>query len=361
VKYLGRWRYNLPLLVALSAVLGTSGMLVHRVFAARDDTSIGTLPLKHVADIPLPGHPTRLDYASLDSRRNVLFIAHLGDGEVIAVDTRASRVTARIAQVSSVHGVLAVPELSRIYASATGTDEIVAIDAATLKIVARTPGGHYPDGMAYAADARKLYVSDEYGKTETVIDVTSNRRVATIPLDGEAGNTQYDPVSRHIFVNVQTRRQLVEIDPATDRVVNRFDLPGAKGNHGLLIEPRNRLAFIACEGNDTLLVFDMRARHVVQSFDIGGGPDVLALDSTSDVLYVAGEAGIVSMFSVRGPNVARIGEGRLGPNAHVVAVDPATHRSYFPLKDVGGRPVLRVMEAGNVANPASSVPPGATM
>lgn len=328
----------------MSVVLVVAGAVVQRTGAAADDLSLGSLPLKHVADIPLPGRTTRLDYASLDTRRNLLFIAHLGDSEVIAFDTRASRVTARIADVSAVHGVLAVPELSRVYASATGTDEIVAIDAATLRPVARMPGGHYPDGMAYAPDAHKLYVSDEYGKTETVIDVQSNRRVATIPLDGEAGNTQYDPVSRHVFVNDQTHRQLVDIDPATDRIVGRFDLPGAKGNHGLLIDSRGRLAFIACEGNDKLIVFDMRTQRVVQSFDIGSDPDVLAFDSASGTLYVAGEAGMASMFSARGPDVIKIGEGRLGRNAHVVAVDSTTHRSYFPLKDVGGRPVLRVME-----------------
>ncbi|KVD96878.1 hypothetical protein WI90_34040 [Burkholderia ubonensis] len=332
------------LLVALSAILGASSVLVRHVFAAGDEASLGGLPLKHVADIPLPGRPTRLDYASLDPSRNLLFIAHLGDGEVVVFDTRASRVTARIADVSSVHGVLAVPELSRVYASATGTDEIVAIDAATSKIVARMPGGHYPDGMAYAPDVRKLYVSDEYGKTETVIDVRSNRRVATIALDGEAGNSQYDPVSRHVFVNVQTRRQLVEIDPATDRVVGRFDLPGAKGNHGLLIDARDGLAFIACEGNDKLIVFDLHTKQVVRSFDVGADPDVLALDPGPGTLYVAGEAGTVSMFRVRRTDVAGIGEGRVGPNAHVVAVDATTHRAYFPLKRVDGRPVLRIFE-----------------
>ncbi|RQS65681.1 YncE family protein [Burkholderia sp. Bp8963] len=342
--HLRNGRYRLLVLVALSIVIVVASLVAYRTDAIGDDLALGSLPLKHVADIPLPGRTTRLDYASLDTNRNRLFIAHLGDGEVIVFDTRASRVTARIADVSSVHGVLVVPELSRVYASATGTDEIVAIDAATLKIVARMPGGHYPDGMAYAPDVRKLYVSDEYGKTETVVDVQRNQRIATIPLDGEAGNTQYDPVSRHIFVNVQTRRQLVEIDPATDRVVGRFDLPGTKGNHGLLIDSWDRLAFIACEGNDKLLVFDLRAQRVVQAFDIGSDPDVLAFDSSAGTLYVAGEAGIGSMFSVRGSTVTRIGEGRLGPNAHVVAVDPATHRSYFPLKDVGGRAVLRVME-----------------
>ncbi|RQT23675.1 YncE family protein [Burkholderia cepacia] len=344
MKHLRNSRLGLLLLVGLSVLLSVAGFVVYHAHAEAADLSLGSLPLTHVADIPLPGRTTRFDYASLDTSRNLLFIAHLGDGEVVVFDTRASRVIARIGDVSSVHGVLAVPEFSRVYASATGTNEIVAIDASTLKIAARMPGGRYPDGMAYAPDVSKLYVSDEYGQTETVIDIRTNKRVATIPLDGEAGNTQYDPVSRHIFVNVQTRRQLVEIDPATDRLVGRFDLPGAKGNHGLLIDPRERLAFIACEGNDKLLVFNMRSKQVIQSFAVGGEPDVLAFDSTRSTLYVAGEDGVVSQFRFKAGTGEKIGEGRLGPNAHIVAVDPATHRSYFPLKGVDGKPVLRVME-----------------
>ncbi|WP_423760839.1 hypothetical protein [Burkholderia sp. NLJ2] len=346
MKHLRDLRLGLLLLAGLLGMLCVAGFAAYRAHAEADDLSLGSLPLKHVADVPLPGRRTRFDYASLDTNRNLLFIAHLGDGEVVVFDTAASRVIARIGDVSSVHGVLAVPELSRVYASATGTNEVVAIDASTLKIVARMPGGRYPDGMAYAPDVGKLYVSDEYGETETVIDVRTNQRVATIPLDGEAGNTQYDPISHHIFVNVQTRRQLVEIDPATDRIVGRFDLLGAKGNHGLLIDSHDRLAFIACEGNAKLIVFDMRSKRAIQSFAVGGDPDVLAFDPTLSTLYVAGEDGVVSLFRFKAGTGDKIGEGRLGRNAHVVAVDSTTHRSYFPLKDVGGRPMLRVMEPG---------------
>src|SRR5258708_30961907 len=43
-----------------------------------------------------------------------------------------------------------------------------------------------------------------------------------------------------------------EIAPAIDRIIARIELPGARGNHRLLIEPQQRLAFIACEGNDKL-------------------------------------------------------------------------------------------------------------
>jgi len=320
-----------------------AGMGAIRPAVASDEASLDRLPLKHVADVPLPGRASRFDYESYDPGRHLLFIAHLGDSEVVVFDTSASRVVGRISGISAVHGVLVVPELSRVYASATGTNEVVAIDEGTLKEVARMPGGVYPDGMAYAPDAHKLYVSDETGETETVIDVLAMKRIATIPLGGEVGNTQYDPVSRHIFVNVQTRRQLVEIDPSTDAVLTRIDLPGARGNHGLLIVPALRLAFIACEDNARLLVLDMHTMKIAATFDVGDDPDVLAFDPGRGTVFVAGEKGVVSMFSIAGSSVSKIGDGYVGPNAHVVDVDTTSQRSYFPLKSVDGHPVLRVM------------------
>lgn len=320
------------------AALFTTGAFVDAGADGRDSA----LPLNVVADVPLPGDTSRFDYESYDPERHLLFVAHLGASEVLAFNTHTQQIVGRIADVRHVHGVLAIPELRRVYATATGTDEVVAIDEDRLSVVARMPGGTYPDGMAYAPEAHKLYVSDETGKTETVIDVRINQRIATIGLGGEVGNSQYDPVSKHVFVNVQSLRQLVEIDPVSDQLIARIDLPGAKGNHGLLIEPKLRLAFIACEDNDKLVVLDLQSRQIKGSFDIGKDPDVLAYDASIGLLYIASESGSVSVIKVDAGRVTKIGEGRLAPNAHVVAVDPATHLAYFPIKDLSGHPVLRI-------------------
>ena len=302
----------------------------------------GSLPLTTVANVPLPGRATRWDYASMDAVHDHLFLAHLGDSTIVVFDTAQRKVIATIPGVSEVHGVLYVPQLGRVYASATGTDEVVAINAKTFKIIARMPGGDYPDGMAYAPNVHRLYVSDEHGGTDTVIDVASNKRVATIPLGGEVGNTQYDPVTQRLFANVQTDNKLVEIDPISNKVVSRTKLPGAMGNHGLYIDVPARLAFIACEGNDKLLMMDLASRKVLASFDVAKDPDVLAFDPSLGWLYVAGESGQVSLFKVNGQTVTALGTATLGANAHVVAVDPSTHEAYFPLKDVEGKPVLRI-------------------
>lgn len=302
------------------------------------------LALRPVMDVRLPGAPTRLDYQSLDSQKHRLYIAHLGDGDVIVFDTKTNRVLATVPNVSDVHGVLAVPNENALFASATGTNQIVAFDERTLRELWRAPGGTYPDGLAYDPVTRRLFVSDERGRTETVIDTKLHRRIATIPLGGEAGNTQYDAVSHHMFVNVQTAQQLVEIDPRRNEVVGRFSVAGTgcAGNHGLLIDARRRRAFVACEDSNSLLWLDLRKRVIVQTWTVGDGPDVLALDTKSDRLFVATESGTVSTF-VNGERVKPLGQAFLAANAHTVAVDSDAHLVYFPLEDAGGVPVLRIM------------------
>ncbi|HQT82321.1 MAG: hypothetical protein B7Z60_06235 [Ferrovum sp. 37-45-19] len=301
------------------------------------------IPLHELMDVPLAGHATRLDYASLDPAKHLLFIAHLGDSNIMVFDTEKNKVIQVIPHIEHVHGVLVVPELNRVYASATTTNEVVVIDETSLREIARIPGGIYPDGMAYASREHKLYVSDEHGKTETVINTVNNQRVATIPLGSEVGNSQYDPVSHHVFVNAQTTNELLEIDPLPDRVINRYPLTHeCIGAHGLLIDATDRLAFIACEGTHILVEFNLLSRSVMQSYIIVNQPDVLAFDEGQRLLYIAGEQGSVSLFRV-GYGVNKIWQGLIGNNAHVVVTDPQTGRVYFPLMNVNGSPVLRIM------------------
>lgn len=317
-----------------------AGIGINTCHAESDNAN--TPPLRFVSDHPLPGRPTRWDYMSLDARRSLMFIAHLGDDAVVVVSTKTKAVVATIEDIGGVHGTLVIPELNFVYASATKTNEVVAIDANTLKITARIPAGTYPDGMAYAPDVHKLYISDEHGNTETVVDVRSNKRVATIQLGGNVGNTQYDPASRHIFVNVQGTGELVEINPKTDTIVQRMTLADADGNHGLLIESALRLAFIACEGNDKLLVVNLNTKKIIAHFDLGEDPDVLAYDGGLGLLYVASESGMLSRFKVSADRIIKINDMFIGPNAHTLAVDPSNHEVYFSLnKDE--QPVLRVL------------------
>jgi len=302
-------------------------------------TSSG-LPLRVLTDVPLTGGTTRFDYQSLDSGR--LYIAHLGSDLMTVFDVNKQIVVGDVKDLKRVHGVLAVPALHRIYASATGTNELAVIDDQSLSIVARVPAGDYPDGIAYASKANKIYVSDLHGKTDTVIDAKTNQRVTTIALGGGAGNSQYDSAADRIFVAVDGREELAEIDPNTDQIVARYPITGCKGSHGLLIDSEHRLAFAACEHNSKLVVFDLETKKATATLSVGADPDVLAFDAGLQRLYVSAESGIITIFDERDRSLQKVGEGLFAPNAHSVAVDPSTHRVYFPLQNINGKPVLRI-------------------
>ncbi len=229
---------------AANAAGTLSAMSRVMLIAAASALGLGgaSLPLRTVATRPLPGGSSRLDYASIDSKRHRLYISHLGGGLVIVFDTKARRVVKTI-PAPGAHGVLVVPSLHRVFASATNDRQLVTIDARTNKVVSRAPAGEYPDGIAYDSADHRIYVSDESGSAEIVFGA-GGRRIGAVPLGGEAGNVQYDPVSGRVLVDVQSRDEVAVISTRTNRVIRRVSLPGCDHPHGLLVDAPRRLAFV---------------------------------------------------------------------------------------------------------------------
>lgn len=310
--------------------------------AAQSDGPMRT-PLKKILDVPLPGAAVRFDYQSLDPITGRLYIAHMGAGQLVVFDVKKREVVANLDGFANVHGVLAVPELKRVYASVTGEHQVAVVEMDTLKTIAKVGPAKYPDGIAYAPGAKRVFVSDEHGNADAVIDAETNSLITTIPLGGGAGNTVYDSGSGHILVAVHEKNELVAIDPATVKIIERYAVSGIESPHGVVLDEDARLAFVAGEDNNKLAVVDLTSMKVLGTYAVGKDPDVLAFDPVLKLLYVSAESGNVTVFRVEGK--ALIIEGQVSmPHAHTVCVDPSTHLVYFPLENVDGHPVLRIME-----------------
>lgn len=328
-----------------SLAAGVLTLLATSLTACTGPAQGSPLPLTQVQDLALPGGASRLDYQALDAAAKRLYVAHLGDGTIHVVDLASGTVAGTVPGMSSVHGVTVAPDRHLLLAAASGTNEVALIDTTTLTVDARVPAGRTPDGIAYDPVHGKAYISNEHDHVETVIDLATNKAKAAVEIAGEAGNSVYDPASGTVLVNVQDRNELSVIDPASDTVTDRIQVPDCDSNHGLYVDGANKLAFIACEGNAKLLVLDLQTKRISARFDTGEGPDVLAFDQGLGRLYVASESGVVSVFDEQNRALTLKASGKLADHAHTVAVDQATHRVYFPLENVGGRPLLRVMDA----------------
>jgi DNA-binding beta-propeller fold protein YncE len=238
------------------------------------------------------------------------------------------------------------PEQHLVFATATAEKTLAFIDDQTFEVRARVPAGEYPNGLAYDPTSGRVLVSNNNGIGVAVVDVKTSHALPGIDVGGGAGNTQYDAESGHVLAAVHGQPFLANIDPRASRVVSRIALPGVSGCHGLLVASSLRLAFAACHGRGpTLAVIDLGRQRLTHALPLPPDVDVLAFDPGLGRLYAAAENGTVAVFTVAADHaVTELGRGVVGPNAHSVAVDPASHRVYFPIADLGGRPVLRIMD-----------------
>ncbi len=333
-KLTGTTRYTYGIVTML---LLLSGGIAHAQTGA-DKSGLST-----VTDIPMPGPAVRFDYQSLDVEHGRLYISHMNANQMVVFDTQKREVVANLDGFSRVHGVIAVPEIGRVYASATGNHEVAVVDMSTLKTIATAEPINYPDGLAYSPAAKRVFVSDEHDGMDAVIDATTNKLIAKIPLGGGAGNTVYDTGSGHILVAVHEINELIAIDPVAMKIVGRNKLPGIENPHGVALDEADRLAFIAGEENHSLGVFDLRTMKLLSVHQVGDDPDVLAFDPGLKRLYVSAESGTVTVFQEAERELTLIGQFNM-PHAHTVSVDPKTHLVYFPLENVQGHPLLRIMQ-----------------
>src|SRR5215471_15793305 len=109
---------TLTLLVSLAALLAET--LGPSLAGEPRGESFGTLFVL-VGDFALGAATSRTDYESVDSIARRLYIAKMGDGKLLVYDLAHNRLVREIADVPKITGVLAVPQLHRVYASAPGS------------------------------------------------------------------------------------------------------------------------------------------------------------------------------------------------------------------------------------------------
>jgi len=213
-----------------------------------------------------------------------------------------------------------------------------------MKVVKKLSTERKPDGSAYAAPFHKLYVSDERGKAEAVVDVRKDEIVKTLHFKSETGMPQYDPVARKVYVNLQDENIFAVIDPITDEVIGRYSVGRCKGNHGMTLDPEHHRAFLSCEENNLMTVFDLDKHEAIAYLDMASGPDVIKFDPGLARIYAACYSGAISVFHEDDPqHYRKLQDFTVQHAVHSLAVDPETHRVYTPEQEENGKAVARMI------------------
>jgi DNA-binding beta-propeller fold protein YncE len=252
-------------------------------------------------------------------------------------------------------GVVVGPEVNRIFVTSS-PNQLVIIDSGSLNEIGRVTTGSGPDGDGWDPVHQIVAVSDQHDGAVSLIGGAGSGARTQVPLGVETGNVVFDAKRGWFWASVVGANppdQLAAIDPVNATVVKRIDLPGCKGAHGLRLHPDGSSAFVACEDNNMVARVQLDGSPSLVTAATGSGPDVLSIDPSLGWLYIAAESGDLAVFDIGKPGLVSIDTEHVGDNAHSVAVDPASHKVFFPLMSgPSGSPVLRIMTpAGRSAAP----------
>jgi DNA-binding beta-propeller fold protein YncE len=333
-----RARVKLQRLGALLALL--------TVCRGAESSSPPSLPLVLVADVSLPGRSVRFDYQDIDLAKGRLFIAHMNDASVVVVSTRDGSLVKVIAGIPTPRGIVVASQVNRIFVTSS-PNRLVIVDGDSLSEVGRVATGRAPDGVAWDSVHRVVGVSDQADGALSLISGSGTGPRKQVSLGSETGNVVFDAVRSVFWITVVAAAGpdlLVSVDPLGAKVVARLALHGCTGAHGLRIHPDGKSALVACEGNSKIARVELDGAHAIDLAPSGADPDVLAIDVGLGWLYVAAESGDLRVFDLQKPALVSIGREQPGSASHSVAVDPSTHRVFFPLAaGPRGTPVLRIM------------------
>jgi hypothetical protein len=112
----------------------------------------------------------------------------------------------------------------------------------------------------------------------------------------------------------------------------------------MALDPEHHRAFLQCEGNNLMTVFDLDAHKPIAHLPTAAGGDVVKFDPGLKRIYVACSSGAISVFQEDDANHFRkLEDFPVQRKVHSLAVDVKTHRVYTPEEQEDGRPVSRMI------------------
>lgn len=171
-------------------------------------------------------------------------------------------------------------------------------EAATGKRTGRVEVGYRPHEIALSRDRKTAFVT-LYGLDLYTEDVEGGRAVAIVDLEkrekiGEIDLGKYRrphgiEVGHHggrLFVTCDRPAALLVLDPAERKIVQAIELNDAGAlPHMCMITPDEQTAFVACCGNASVEMLDLKTGRDVKQIPIGGVPMGMALSADGRMLF----------------------------------------------------------------------------
>ena len=249
---------------------------------------------------------------------------------VTPIDARSGRV-GRSLRVHDPYNLYFTPDGRSAVVMASADRRIVFRDPHTMRVqhttVAPCAGVNHAD---FSADGRTFAVSCEFSGRLLQVDTLSGRVLRMVALPRRPGKPQpkpqdvkTSPDGRVYYVADMMSDGVWVLATRNLRVVGF--LRTGRGAHGLYVTRDSRRLLVTNRDAGSISVVDLATRKVVQTWRIGGSPDMGGLSIDGRVFWVSGryDREVYAVSTVTGRLLARI---RVGAGPHGLCVYPQPGR-----------------------------------
>jgi DNA-binding beta-propeller fold protein YncE len=256
-----------------------------------------SLSFKAVIEIPDAG--TLFDHGAFDPKTRRVFVAHTARNRVEVIDHDSGRYMATLDGFPEAAGVVA--DDGQVLVTNRGAAGLAWIDAHTLETRAVLNTCPRPNGVAIVARSQLAAVAcigdETRGPELQVMELEGNQRWA-IDLPGRPRWCVPDAAGTRLFLAIRDPSMVLVARLPDLGDVQHWALP-SDGAHGIDIDHRTGLLYVACDGG-ALVEVDTATGRVRGEWPLAGGPDATFFNPSSGLVHVAiGEPGLVQSIDPR--------------------------------------------------------------
>jgi len=276
--------------------------------------------------VDLPPHESGgFDHADVHRESGRVYVAHTATGSVEIIDGEHAKHLGTLSGCPEASGIVCAQNENMVFAASRSAGEILIIDALTNRVLREVAAGSMPNGLAWDSRRKQLLVADVKDNHARLVNPYSGRLISALKLCGRPRWCAYSNRKDQFLVNVREPAGVAML-AAEDMSQKTFVPISVAGPHGLDIDDKSGLAYIACDGG-AVVVLDISTGHEEAVVPIGGSPDVIWLNTAKHRLYCAiGRPGVIEVIDTEKLVVDEKVNTEEG--AHTFAFDKKRQRLY---------------------------------
>ena len=262
--------------------------------------------------ISRPAHFGELAYNAFNG---LVYAANDGNASVAVFDPKTGETVANVPMTGLPWGIAFASSLNEAFVANEEVSNIAVIDCSTNQLTGTIAAGNSLAGLAFDPQNGLLYGATPYGTSVQVFNPATGITVATIPLPAVPQEIVYDSGNGRIYVGlyalcypesglcptVPPATSVAVIDPSTNTLISTVDVGAYL--QGLAYDPADGYILSAGLGSGNLAVISDSSNMVVANVTFGASssPTFVTYDSADDEAYVSlstlGEVAVVDLHS----------------------------------------------------------------